>query len=305
MSIENVTLAALERDPFNERNIQMCQMYVSRFSDMMRRNCLLLLWGNAGTGKSYAAAGIANGVIQNGFSAELLTFEDLLNHSHEGDEELNAYLEQIYLPRKMYDEMNLVNLYYQENFKQLYGSNGENISDEEAMQYLVDGGYMRADHILLMTVDASYQPLEESVVAEKKAQAESIAAELAAIENAEERIARFYELKAEYTEDSGAAYYTEGYTFAPGTMVSAFEEGHNSLADNEISGVVESEYGCHIMLRLPLNVDAVIDFPKRELLSLPAAFWQTASTAKLCRHITTAWRLSMPKALKSPIFLTM
>ena len=90
MSIENVTLADLERDPFNERNIKMCQMYVSRFSDMMRRNCWLLLWGNVGTGKSYAAAGIANCVIQNGFSAEMLTFEDLLNHSHEGDEELNA-----------------------------------------------------------------------------------------------------------------------------------------------------------------------------------------------------------------------
>ena len=90
MSIENVTLAALDRDPFNERNIKMCQMYVSRFSDMMRRNCWLLLWGNVGTGKSCAAAGIANGATQNGFSAEMLTFEDLLNHSRKGDEELNA-----------------------------------------------------------------------------------------------------------------------------------------------------------------------------------------------------------------------
>lgn len=90
MSIENVTLASLDRDPFNERNIKMCQMYVSRFSDMMRRNCWLLLWGNVGTGKSYAAAGIANGVIQNGFLAEMLTFEDLLNNSRKGDEELNV-----------------------------------------------------------------------------------------------------------------------------------------------------------------------------------------------------------------------
>ena len=72
MSIENVTLASLDRDPFNERNIKMCQMYVSRFSDMMRRNCWVLLWGNVGTGKSYAAAGIANGVKLSMFDISVL-----------------------------------------------------------------------------------------------------------------------------------------------------------------------------------------------------------------------------------------
>jgi len=176
------------------------------------------------------------------------------------EEEFEEHLKKIYLTRKMYDEMNLVNVYYQENFNQLYGENGANISDSEAMAYLKDGGYMRADHILFMTVDGAYQPLDEATVAEKKAQAESAAEELASIKDEDERIARFYELKEQYTEDTGAAYYTEGYTFTPGTMVSSFENGHNELKDNEISGVIESEYGYHILLRLPLDPDATIDF---------------------------------------------
>ena len=89
MNIENVTLAALKRDPFNERNIKMCQMYVSRFSEMVRGKRWLLLWGNVGTGKSATAAGIRNGVRQKGFSAEMLTSEELLNNSSKDGEGMN------------------------------------------------------------------------------------------------------------------------------------------------------------------------------------------------------------------------
>lgn len=176
------------------------------------------------------------------------------------EEAFEEFLAGIYLTPEMYDEMLLSGAYYRENFTQTYGEDGALVSDEDAMQYLADKSYMRADHILFMSLDESRQPLEEAVVAEKKAQADAAAAELAAIEDESERIARFYELKAQYTEDNGAEVYPEGYIFAPGEMVSAFEEGHNSLADKEISGVIESEYGYHIILRLPLEADAVIEY---------------------------------------------
>jgi len=176
------------------------------------------------------------------------------------DEAFDEFLASIYLNREMYEEMLLSGAYYRENFTHLYGEDGALVSDEDAVQYLKDNSYMRADHILFMTLDENRQPLDEDAAAEKKALAEQAAAELAAIEDESARIARFYELKEQYTEDTGAEAYPEGYVFTPGTMVSSFEDGHNNLADNEISGAIQSEYGYHIIFRLPLDPDAVIEY---------------------------------------------
>ena len=42
---------------------------------------------------------------------------------------------------------------YNDGFNEKYGENGEKVTDEDAVKYLEDNGYLSANHILLMTID--------------------------------------------------------------------------------------------------------------------------------------------------------
>ena len=64
----------------------------------------------------------------------------------------------------------------------------------------------------------------------------------------------------ELSEDPGKRHYPEGYTYAPGTMVPVFENAANALEEYEISDIVDTSYGYHIILRLPYSPDAIVEF---------------------------------------------
>ena len=64
----------------------------------------------------------------------------------------------------------------------------------------------------------------------------------------------------ELSEDPGSARYPEGYTYTAGTMVPEFEAAAEALEDYAVSDVVETSYGYHILLRLPLSPDAIVEF---------------------------------------------
>ncbi len=175
--------------------------------------------------------------------------------------DLDKALEEMYLPASLYDRMNEVSVLYQNGFTKLYGEDGAGMSDEEALAFLEENGYLYANHILFMTLDpATYESLDEETVAAKKAQAEKIAAELQAIEDTEARLARFAELKKELDEDTGKAVYPDGYVFRPGDMVEEFENTVKNQEAFQVSDPVESAYGYHVIMTLPLSPDAVIDY---------------------------------------------
>lgn len=62
--------------------------------------------------------------------------------------------------------------------------------------------------------------------------------------------ADFDTLMNKYSEDPGLSSNPDGYLFGEGEMVAVFENTVADLGFNEISGVVESSYGYHIILRL-------------------------------------------------------
>lgn len=126
------------------------------------------------------------------------------------------------------------------------------LTAQEVAQYVEDNDILRAKHILLLTMDMSTrQPYDEETQAQQKAKAEELLAQLRSNPD------RFDALMNENSEDSGLATNPDGYLFSAGQMVTEFEEGTRALEYGEISGLVESAYGYHIILRLDPDCDQV------------------------------------------------
>lgn len=123
--------------------------------------------------------------------------------------------------------------------------------DDALRAYAEGSGYITADHILIPTVDLSTrEKLDERTIEKNRALAEDL---LSQLRRSRDPIETFAELADRYSEDTGRAANPDGYTFAPGTMVSEFDSAARALREGEISGVVESQYGYHIILRRPLD----------------------------------------------------
>ncbi len=129
--------------------------------------------------------------------------------------------------------------------------------DEETLKaYVEEAGLLKADHILLATKDLTTgEALGEAEVQAKYQKAEEILAELQAAEDLE---ATFKALADEYSEDTGRDYYPDGYIFTDGDMVIEFENAAKELAAGEISGIVESDFGYHILLRKEISAEEIL-----------------------------------------------
>lgn len=128
--------------------------------------------------------------------------------------------------------------------KALTDGDPDALTHEDIQTYLEDEGILKAKHILLLTKDPdTNEEYDDGKKAEQKAKAEDILARL------REDPALFDELMNENSEDSGLSAYPDGYLFGPGEMVSEFEDTTKALEVGEISDIVESTFGYHIILR--------------------------------------------------------
>ena len=182
------------------------------------------------------------------------------------EEDFNTYLEENFVTRGIYDRLNALNYLFKNTNTALFGERGAAISEEDAIAYLEEQGYLSAAHILFLTVDmetyedGAYKPLDEAVVAEKLKQAEAVSAELRAIADPAERAARFAELKEQYCEDKRSFAYPDGYLFVPGSLNAEFEDGAKALEEYEVSEPILSPLGYHVIMRLPLSADMTIRY---------------------------------------------
>lgn len=231
---------------------------------------------------------------------------DILAVCGEGatEEDFDAALAEMHMTPDAYERMSKVNYEYQENFTNIFGENGANISDEEALKYLDDGGYISATHILLRTTDASTgEALDEAAAAAKKTQADELYAELSAITDNEELLKRFNELKEQYCEDSGKQSYPDGYVFTSGAMDASFEAACLELEDYALSEPVKSAYGYHIILRLPQDADRTVSYSEAGTPLSARSLCANSAYAKLLEDYSAGMELKYADGFQAPDLL--
>ncbi len=170
-----------------------------------------------------------------------------------------AYLAERNVDRAFFDFLNEITLLADKLYLNAYGQAGVNYPDEEVVAFAEANGLMSAKHILLLTKDMTTgQSLSEEEIAAQKALAEDLLAQLQAVEEPAALEELFDQLTAEYTEDTGYAAYPDGYIFGAGEMVAEFENAVKALGEYGLSGIVESSYGYHIILRTPMDPNGVL-----------------------------------------------
>lgn len=163
-----------------------------------------------------------------------------------GQEEFEAYLKKLGITQDTFQDMS-ASSYLFDNLLLL-------VLDENSELYLEPEKYNNyatyADHILFMTIDTdSGKALSADLMGQQRSLAEQT---LAALRESDDPITLFSELADKYSEDTGRPDNPNGYIFTPGTMVQSFEDAANALEPGEISDIVESDYGYHIILRKDL-----------------------------------------------------
>lgn len=135
-------------------------------------------------------------------------------------------------------------------YLELYG--GENpqlIGSDEDIKADISENYVRVYH-LLISADHFYglEGYEDYTDEQLAQEAKTLAEEtLASIQNGDGDI---YELAQTIGDDPGMIDNEEGYLFTYGMMVEPFEKASFALGVGDVSGLVETDYGWHIITRL-------------------------------------------------------
>ena len=170
-----------------------------------------------------------------------------------GVDALMEAIESAYLDEPTYRTLLSSNAAFNAIMENSYGLNGEKLSDEDVLAWANDNDYLRCKHILFLTENDDGTDMTDEEKAEIRKEAEAALEELRALESDREALlARFDELMAD-ADDPGMTTFPDGYAFTSGQMVQEFEDGTRALEDYALSDIVESSYGCHIILRLPLD----------------------------------------------------
>lgn len=218
-----------------------------QLKEVAYQNCLLL----AVTPEAAAQYGVT---LDDAAKADVVSQREH-NMENAGGEEQYAYqLQAMGISDRSAFRLDMVSALFTE-LEEAYtakalGDGDEAITDEEMAAYLEENGLLRAKHILLLTKDMNTgEAYDDATKAQQRAKAEDILSQLRADPS------KFDTLMNENSEDTGLSSYPDGYLFGPGEMVSAFEEGTRALEVGDISDIVESDYGYHIILRLDADCD--------------------------------------------------
>lgn len=168
----------------------------------------------------------------------------------ESEEEYEQALKDAGITEELLRRMITQSVTSERVYLDLYGGDNPKLlpSDDEIKED-IRNDYVRVYH-LLISFDhfADEEGYEDYTDEELKAAAEELANDyLTQLQNGE---ADIYELAQTVGDDPGMTDNEAGYLFTYGEMVEPFEEAAFALEVGEMSGLVETDYGWHIIYRL-------------------------------------------------------
>ncbi len=163
--------------------------------------------------------------------------------------EMDPSMKEMGFTDSLFDQVSRYFLMQEQLEEYYFGEGGAMAPDDAEIESYFQENYMRAKHILISTRDENNQPLtDEAALAEIERKAQSVYQRAVAGED-------FDTLIQEFGEDPGMSANPDGYQFTEGDMVAEFQDATKALAENTISAPVQSDYGWHIIQRLPLRAE--------------------------------------------------
>lgn len=167
--------------------------------------------------------------------AEILESVKAIEESYGSAEEFDKALKEVNLTREVYIDVSRINYLLEHIFEKMNAEDPTKFS-KEADKLLEEN--IRAMHILYADEETAKGVLEKAQSATDE---------------------EFYEL-AQAAEDPGMLGNTTGYLFGKGQMVEEFETAAYALEEGETSGLVKSDFGYHIIRRLPKDEDFIKEY---------------------------------------------
>lgn len=172
--------------------------------------------------------------------AELLTNLETMKANYENEEAFLADMADAHLTEEVLLDYWRTVVLQEKIYNSLYGPEGEFGEPLEDVLTRVNEEYVHVKHILIPFTEEDAEGLAQEVY-QKAIGGED-----------------FDALREEYDADV-LGQPAEGYTFTYGEMVEPFEEAAFSMAEGDISEPVETSYGYHIILKLPIDEQYIID----------------------------------------------
>lgn len=169
-----------------------------------------------------------------------------------GAETFNETLKSIGLTMEKYQETNESGILYGKLSKLYFGDDSKNPINEESLKKSFKTDYYRVKHILINkaedghSADDGHGHTDLMGDEDAKLLTQDVLSKLQESED-------FDKLMNEYGQDPGVARNPDGYHFKKGEAVAEFEKASLALKDNEISDIIETDFGYHIIKRLPLD----------------------------------------------------
>ena len=196
-----------------------------------------------------------------------------------GEEEFIRLLweEDGFYSRELFEHLMSISYLIEVLFTELFGESGESLPDEDVAELSASEGYLMAKHILIQPPDDSDDDREDNALEE----IESVLSRLNSYRGSDFD-AFFDELMFANSADSGGLIDNPGgYLFQDGDMTQSFHDAAAALEIGEVSEIIESDHGFHIIYRLPLDYDAV-----------PFSLYSRGDFRSL-RHISALTKLEM------------